>query len=197
MRWHRVWCGAVAVAVLAAGAGCGTGEGDGAGEGGPPPSEPSPEAADTADVVCTMLRDWNNDISGVMNDTSQTVTDQDDPDTAADVLVSGFTEMIGLAREHRAQVDGLELPAVVGREQLVDELAGGADESIAVLQDERAHAADLGPVPLEEQGGAIGGAFTGVERALSVIEPQIGAYDADLQQAFRTDEDCTHVIQPF
>jgi hypothetical protein len=157
----------------------------------------SPEAAETADMVCTMLRDWNNDLGDVVNSTSQTITDQDDPSTANGVLLDGFDEMIRLAEQHRGQVDELRLPAVDERDRLVEELTEGADESIDVLHEERAEAAELGPIDVDEQRSALGGAFTGVERALSVIEPEIEAYDADLRRAFEDDEGCMHVIQPF
>jgi hypothetical protein len=182
MRGDRVWWVASAFVIAAVVAGCG---------------DDSPEAAETADMVCTMLRDWNNDLGAVVNSTSQTITDQDDPGTANRVLLDGFDEMIRLAEQHRRQVDELQLPAVEERDRLVDELAEGADESIDVLGEERADAAELAPIDVDEQGAALGGLFTGVERALSVIEPEIGRYDADLRRAFDDDEGCAHVIQPF
>ena len=141
----------------------------------------SAEATETADTVCTMLRDWNNDLGDVINSTSQTITDQDDPRTANGVLLDGFDEMIRLAQQHRRQVDELQLPAIDERDRLVEELAEGADDSIDV----------------DEQRSALGGAFTGVERALSVIEPEIERYNADLRRAFEANEGCVHVIQPF
>ncbi len=186
MRWVA---GVIAVVALGA-AGCG--DDDDGGQG----NAPSPEAAETADRVCTMLRDWNNDLGDVINSTSQTITDQDDPRTAKGVLLNGFDEMIRLAEQHRREVDDLRLPAVDQRDRLVDELKDGADESIDVLHDERAHAAELPPITVEEQRSALGGAFTGVERALSVIEPEMEAYDQDLQHAFASNEGCRHVIQP-
>ncbi|HEY8524871.1 MAG TPA: hypothetical protein VIL48_07920 [Acidimicrobiales bacterium] len=186
---RRAWW--IAVATVLVVAACG-GDDDGGDEG----SAPSPEAAETADTVCTMLRDWNNDLGNVLNATSQTITDQDDPTTANGVLLVGFDEMIELAEQHRREVSELELPDVPQRDELLAELAEGADESLAVLEEERADAAELPPITPEEQRGALGGAFTGVERALSVIEPRIGAYDEDLQRAFADDEGCRHVVQP-
>lgn len=177
-------------AVVIAAAGCGDGGGDGGG------GSASPEAAETADTVCTMLRDWNNDLGDVINATSRTITDQDDPTTANDVLLGAFDEMIRLAEQHRTQVDELDLPDVAQADQLIDELADRADESIAVLHEERDEAAELDPITLDGQRSALGLAFTGVERALSVVEPRIGAYDADLQRAFAADEGCEHVVQP-
>jgi hypothetical protein len=187
MRGDKVWwvTGMFVIAAIGA-AGCGGDDGDN-----------GDEAAETADAVCTMLRDWNNDLGAVINSTSRRITDEDDPRTANGVLLDGFDEMIRLAEQHRRQVDELQLPAVEERDRLVDELAEGADESIDVLGEERADAAELAPIDVDEQGAALGGLFTGVERALSVIEPEIGRYDADLRRAFEDDEGCAHVIQPF
>jgi hypothetical protein len=193
MRRGKLWSAVVALTVVAVPAACDSGDDDGdAGD-----AAASTEATETADIVCTMLRDWNNDLGEVVNATSQTITDEDDPATANDVLVGGFDEMIRLAEQHRREVDDLELPAVDQGDELIEELAAGADESIDVLDEERDQAAELEPIALDDQGAALGWTFTGVERALSVIEPDIGAYDEDLQRAFAADEGCEHVIQPF
>jgi hypothetical protein len=161
------------------------------------PTTSEAAAAETAETVCATLRRWNNDLTEVFNATSQQITDDDDPDTAGDVLVDGFDEMIELASDHRDEVDGLDLPAAGWRDDLIAELAAGADESIAVLQDERGEAADLPPIEVDDQGGAVGGASVGLERATAVLEPSVGAYDPVLGAAFAADEGCEHVVQPF
>ena len=161
------------------------------------PTTSEAAAAETAETVCAALRRWNNDLTEVFNATSQQITDDDDPDTAGDVLVDGFDEMIELATDHRDEVDGLDLPAAGWRDDLIAELAAGADESIAVLQDERGEAADLPPIEVDDQGGAVGGASVGLERATAVLEPSVGAYDPVLGAAFAADEGCEHVVQPF
>lgn len=168
-----------------------------AGCGASKPTSSEAAAAETAETVCATLRRWNNELTEVFNATSQRITDDDDPDTAGDVLVDGFDEMIELATAHRDEVDGLDLPAAGWRDDLLAELATGADESITVLQDERDHAADLPPIELDDQAGAVGGASVGVERATSVLEPSVAAYDPVLGAAFADDEGCEHVIQPF
>lgn len=156
----------------------------------------SAEAARTAEVVCTMLRGWNNDLGDLINAASRSITDDDDPGTANAVLLQGFDDMIALAEAHRSEVDGLELPDTGEREDLIAELAAGADESLAVLREERDAVAALGPIDVDGQRGALGTAFTGVERATSVFEPDIAAYGPDLRRAFQDDPGCTHVIQP-
>jgi hypothetical protein len=180
--------GATAILATAlAAAGCGASE----------PTSSEAAAAETADTVCTMLRRWDNELGDVMNATSQSITDDDDPDTAGDVLVAGFDEMLDVAVAHREELDDLDLPVVNERDELLDELAGGADESIQVLEDERDQAAELPPIEVSDQGGALGGASVGVERATSVLEPSVGRYDDALSTAFAANEGCQHVIQPF
>ncbi|HLM63188.1 MAG TPA: hypothetical protein VK306_02730 [Acidimicrobiales bacterium] len=152
--------------------------------------------AAAADAVCTLLRGWNDDYGEVLNATSQTITDEDDPATATDVLVGGFDELIAIGEDHVTEVDELDLPAIAERDALLDELRAGAERSIAVLREEREEAAALGPIEVADQRGALGGAFTGVERATSVFEPRIAAYGDDLQRAFAADPGCAHVVQP-
>jgi hypothetical protein len=179
----------VAVATLAvATGGCGRSE----------PTSTEAAAVETAASVCSLLRGWNNDLTDVFNTTSDAITDADDPDTSVDDLVAGFDDMIALAEDHRAQVDELELPAVPERDRLIAELADGADASIEALEEEREDAAELEPFGVDGQGGALGGASVGLERATSVLEPDIGSYeDEDLRAAFAADEGCSNVIQPF
>jgi len=152
--------------------------------------------AAAADAVCTLLRGWNDDYGEVLNATSQTITDEDDPATATDVLVGGFDELIAIGEDHVTEVDELDLPAIAERDALLDELRAGAERSIAVLREEREEAAALGPIEVADQRGALGGAFTGVERATSVFEPRIAAYGDDLRRAFAAEPGCTHVVQP-
>jgi hypothetical protein len=154
------------------------------------------DAAATADAVCSLLRRWNDEIGDVMDATSQSITDDDDPTTANGVLVGGFDDMIEVAEGHVDEVDELSLPDVADRDQLVADLRAGAEESQAVLVEERDEAAALGPIGVEQQRGALGGALTGVERATSVLEPQVTRYDEVLQQAFADNDGCSNVIQP-
>ena len=65
-----------------------------------------------------------------------------------------------------------------------------------MLEEERAEAAALEPIGIEQQRGALGGAFTGLERATSVLEPQAARYDEELQDAFADTDGCSNVIQP-
>lgn len=181
----RAAAGGAAVLALAAGA-CGASL----------PTSSEAAAAETADTVCSLLRDWNNEMGDLMNATSQAITDDDDPAAANDVLADGFERLVAIAEARRAEIDELHLPAVHDREALLDDLRAGADESIEILEDELDDIAELPPITVDRQAGALGGAFVALEGALAVIEPQVGAYRTELRDAFAGEEGCRHVIQP-
>jgi hypothetical protein len=183
----RIVGGALAVAAALALGACGASK----------PTSTESAADETAETVCATLRRWNNDLTDLFNATSQAITDADDPDTAGEVLVAGFDEMIAVAQAHVDEAAELDLPTASWSEDLRAELAAGAEESVGVLEEEREQAAALPPIDVEDQGGAIGGASVGLERATSVLEPAAGAYDPVLGAAFVANEGCEHVIQPF
>lgn len=160
------------------------------------PTSSEAAAAETAATVCGMLRDWSNEMAASMNATSDAITDDDDPATAGDVLVEGYDELIALAEEHVAEVDELDLPATDARAGLLDELRTGAEQAVDELTDQRAEALDLPPITVSRQAGALGGAHTGLEKAQSVVEPRISAYDdPTLSAAFAAEPTCRHVVQ--
>jgi hypothetical protein len=156
------------------------------------------EAAETAETVCAMLRSWNNELGDEVNATSRSVTDADEPGTANGVLLDGFDRLIEIAGDHRAEVDDLDLPATQERDRLLDELRDGAEDAIAALEEERAKLEDLPPITVSAQRGVLGGVFIALERAGSLVEPEIGRYeDEELRSAFAANQGCEHVIQPF
>jgi hypothetical protein len=185
-RHRRIAAATALAAATAVAAACGASE----------PTSSEAAAAEAADAVCTTLREWNNDLGDSLNATSGAITDDDDPDTANDVLLDGFDELVELAEEHRAEVDELDLAPVADRDALLAELAEGADAAVEVLEEERDEVADLPPITVERQAGALGGAFVAVEGALSVMEPQVGGYRPELREAFAAEDGCRHVIQP-
>lgn len=179
-----------ATLVLAASA-CGDDGGDDGGSEG--------AAAETAAAVCGMLRGWSNELAESLNETSQAVTDDDDPATANQVLLDGWDALIAIAKEHVTEAEQLELPDTDARDQLVSDLTAGAEQAVTELQEERVGLEALPPITIEAQGGALGGAFTSLEKADSVVEPAIGGYDDDdeIRTAFADEPDCRHVIQSF
>lgn len=188
MRFHRTLL--VTLAVVGVGlAACGD---DG------PATTSEDDAAATADTVCTLLRDWNNDLADIINTTTDTITDADDPDTANQVLLDGWDELITAAETHTAEAGDLDLPDTASRDRLLADLTAGADEALTVLKDERTDIAALPPITVEDQPGVLGGALVTLERVGSVVEPEIGGYeDAPIRHAFAADPGCDNVIQPF
>jgi hypothetical protein len=155
-------------------------------------------AADTADTVCTLLREWNNDLADIINATSRTITDADDPDTANEELLHGWADLVAAAEAHVAQAEELELPDTASRDRLVDDLTEGAEEAVALLEDEREELEALPPITVDAQPGVLGGAFVTLENVGSKVEPAIGNYDDEaIRAAFQADPGCEHVIQPF
>jgi hypothetical protein len=187
----RGWAVTVVAGVTAAGvvvSACGDSE----------PTTREAASAETATVVCGMLRRWNNEMAEAINGTSDAITDADDPETANGVLLDGFDDLIQLAEDHRAEVDDLDLPVTNERHRLLEELRVGADRAIAALDDERAELEDLPPITPSDQRGVLGSAFLAAELAGSVVEPAVGTYDdEELKAAFAADDGCEHVIQPF
>lgn len=160
------------------------------------PTSAEAASAEVADIVCTALRDWNNELGDELNTTSQAVTDDDDPTTANSVLLEGIDDLITLAEANRDEVDQLDLPDVHDRDPLLAELADNAEQSVDELERERERVADLEPITVDRQAGALGGAFTSLEGALAVLEPEVARYRPELRDAFLAEEDCRHVVQP-
>jgi hypothetical protein len=152
--------------------------------------------AEVADSVCTLLRDWNNDLSGIINDTSRAITDADDPETANEVLLDGFDRMIASAEAHAEDVDDLDLPPVPDRTLILEALRAGAMASADVLTEALPELEELPPIGVPEQGWALSGAFLVYERATSAMRPQAAAWGADLREAIAAEEGCDFVIQP-
>jgi hypothetical protein len=152
--------------------------------------------AEVADSVCTLLRDWNNDLSGIINDTSRAITDADDPETANGVLLEGFDRMIASAEAHVDEVDDLDLPPVPDRALILETLRAAARASADVLTEAVPELEELPPIGVPEQGWALSGAFLVYERATSAMRPQATTWAADLREAIAADEGCDFVIQP-
>lgn len=155
-------------------------------------------ASETATEVCGLLRGWSNELAESLNGTSDAITDADDPATANQVLLDGWDALIEIAEAHVEEAGQLELPDTGAREQLLSDLSAGAEAAVAELEDERAGIAALPPITIDAQRGALGGAFTSLEKADSVVEPAVGGYDDEaVRDAFQAEPTCAHVIQPF
>ena len=148
-----------------------------------------------ADVVCDLLRDWNNELGDELNATSQAVTDDDDPTTANSVLLEGIDELIALAETNRDEVDQLDLPDVYDRDALLADLPPAPSSPSDEL--ERAeHVDELEPITVDRQAARWAGRSASLEGALAVLEPEVARYRPELRDAFVAEEGCRHVVQP-
>jgi hypothetical protein len=167
-------------------AGCGASE----------PTTSEAAAAGTAEEVCALLRRWDNEFAVRANAATGEVTDDDDPATANEVLLGGFDDLIAIAEAHQEEAAALTLPFTPERSRLLAEIQDGTADAIQRLEDERDEIADLPPIEIDDQGGALGGALLAVEGAVSAAEPRVELYeDEEVRQAFKDDPGCDHVVQ--
>jgi hypothetical protein len=160
------------------------------------PTSSEAAATDTAEQVCSLLRRWDNDLSGSLNATAKDITDADDPTTANQTLLAGFDELIALSHDHADEAADLRLPRVAERDRILEEIRTGVEKGISELEDEHATIEDLPPITIADQGGALGGAFIAVEKANASVEPRIALYASDtVKQAFADNDGCRQVVQ--
>lgn len=162
------------------------------------PTSAETAAADTAEQVCGLLRGWSNEMAASLNATSDAITAADDPTTANDVLLDGFDDLIAIAEEHVVEAGGLDLPPSGDRDRLTADLQAGAEAAVDELESRRADIEDLPPIEVDDQQGVMGGAFVSLEKAQSLVEPEVVGYDdAEVQAAFNAEPTCEHVVQRF
>ena len=117
------------------------------------PSRRSAEAAatSTAETVCGLLRDWDNEMAARMNATSEEITDADDPETANQMLLAGWDDLLVLAGDHVDEAESLGLPRDPGAGRAWSRtFAPAPRRAITELEDERDH--DRGPRPHRDRG---------------------------------------------
>jgi hypothetical protein len=162
------------------------------------PTSAETAAADTAEQVCGLLRGWSNEMAASLNATSDAITADDDPATADDVLLDGFDDLIAIAEEHVTEAGEIDLPASGDRDRLAADLRAGAEAAVDELESQRAEIEDLPPIEVDDQQGVMGGAFVSLEKAQSLVEPEIVGYDdEEVRAAFNAEPTCEHVIQRF
>lgn len=162
------------------------------------PTSAETAAADTAEQVCGLLREWSNEMAASINATSDAITDADDPATANDVLLDGFDDLVAIAEEHVTEARELDLPPSGDRERLAADLQAGTEAAVDELESRRAEFEDLPPIEIDDQQGVLGGAFVSLEKAQSLVEPEIVGYDdEEVRAAFNAEPSCEHVVQRF
>ena len=161
------------------------------------PTTTEAAASETADQVCDLLRGWYNDLSISVNATVGTITDEDDPTTANDILLDGWDDLIAIAQGHEQEASAFTLPYSPDRARLLADLQEGSAAATARLEDERADIEDAPPITVDRQGDTVAGAELAIEAARSAAEPPVAQYaDAALRQAFADNDGCDHVVQP-
>jgi hypothetical protein len=160
---------------------------------------PGPDAA-AARSVCQDLRNTTNALADVVNDAVAGIVSKP-PDERREAIVDGFERALTVVRERAGEVEArVALPDdLAERDQLLAELVAGADAAVVELEDELALFEDEVPTVADDDvAGRVGQLFNAVEKAMSVAEPAVAAYDrAELGEAFLAQPDCRYVVQPY
>lgn len=155
------------------------------------PATPAATAAD----VCDLLRGYVNDTADIANDSALEVRDDGDPVARRDAVLAGFDRLLERTAAHAGAVAGLAGATLAADHPLLADLELGAEQARAELEDERAEFATLDGVEDGDMTGRIGQFFNALEKAMSVVEPDITLAGADLAAAFAAEPDCRFVVQ--
>jgi hypothetical protein len=154
------------------------------------------EAATAAATVCGLLRDMDNDLADIANDTALRVRNSSDPHQRVDEVLDGFDRLLARVELYDAAVATLDPTGRVVGDALVADLAGGAEDARAELIDERAAFALLPSVEDGDMTGRVGQFFNAIEKTMSVIEPVLAdAVDAPTAAVFDAEPSCRFVVQ--
>ncbi len=163
-------------------------------------SEGVSDDAATALNVCQDLVTTTNALADAVNDAVAGIGAKQ-PEERREAILEGFRASLDVVRERAAQVEERvalpdELPE---RAELLAELVAGADAAVAELEEERAlFDAEVPTVTDDDVAGRVGQLFNAVEKAMSVAEPAVAAYErAELGEAFLAEPDCRFVIQQY
>lgn len=153
--------------------------------------------AETAWVVCEGLRAHDNMLVDTVNDAVADIGAQT-PTERADTLIGAFESLGAVAETFGADIAEWPVPEVPERAALLAELQAGAEASVAELVDEATTFGTPSEITDDDVHGQVGVLFNALEKAMSVLEPRIAAYDRTaFQQAFVDEPACRHVVQPF
>lgn len=139
---------------------------------------------------CAGLRDRENELIEVANETLAAVGDSEDATERAVLLVNGFGELIDTAR---AQVDAVES----SEPTLEEALRTGARAAVTSLERERDEFSATVPVVTDEdERGRVGQFQNALEKAFSEMEPPRSVYESvGLDEAIDDDPTCEFVTQ--
>ena len=157
----------------------------------------APADADVAARTCSALRQINNRVVDVVNESVDDIGA-----AAADERLEPVVDALGEVRAELLawdqEIDELDLPAGDEGRILIRQLHAGAAAALDEL-DRRAEGLEATvTVADDEVGGFVGGWFNSVEKVVSSLEPEIFRFERrDLKQAFLDDPACRNVIQQF
>ena len=151
-----------------------------------------------ATALCNALRNQTNVMVRIANHAVAGIEGKS-PQERFESIDTGFVEASTAATAFADSVESIELPDIPERDSLRQQVAEGAQQAVDEVSDEREAFDATGPtVDDDNTHGRVGEFFNSIEKVLSVVEPTIATYDRrELQEAFLSEPDCTHVIQPF
>lgn len=147
-------------------------------------------------AVCDHLIRFVNREVAVANEMATEITQATDPAARRARLLVGWDRVISEARAHLQRTAALQLPVSRDATALWGELQLGAAAAVVTLEARRADLEAFGAFEESSEPGVIGTAFTGIEKAFSLVEPAVFRYEhRALREAFDEEPTCAHVVQ--
>ena len=150
-------------------------------------------------AVCSALRAQANVRTDLANSTAADIAAQT-PEQRYQTLFDSYDTAADAERAFGDSLADLDMPAIPERDDLMAQIADGAEAAADEFVDEQGRFAEAvdGVVTDGDWQGRVGEFFNSVEKANSLVEPVIIRYDrVELQHAFLDEPECRHVIQQF
>lgn len=150
-------------------------------------------------TLCSALREQANVMTDIANTAAAGIHGKSPAERFA-ALDAGFGEGADASILFRDRLGDLDVPAIPELDDLLMQIAAGADAAAAefVDQRERFAAAVGGEVTDDDVRGRVGELFNSIEKANSLVEPVIVRYErVELKRAFLDEPECRYVIQQF
>jgi hypothetical protein len=149
--------------------------------------------------LCSALRGQANVMTEIANTAAADIHEKSPAERYA-ALFDGYDRGAAASNAFRDSLDDLSLPTIPELEDLIGQIAAGADAAAAEFVDEQARFADAvdGEVADDDARGRVGELFNSIEKANSLVEPVIVRYErVELKRAFLEEPECRYVIQQF
>jgi hypothetical protein len=162
-------------------------------------TEPRTDDETVAFGLCSALRGQANVMTKIANTAAADIHEQSPVDRYT-ALFDGYARGADASISFRDSLAELSLPAIPELDDLIGQIATGADAAAAEFVDEQARfaAAVGGEVGDDDARGRVGELFNSIEKANSLVEPVIVRYErVELKRAFLDEPECRYVIQQF